>query len=129
MALALALGTHRVVISYLLESFRELPVGASLRLTASAPIFVELAGSAIAVGTRLAMPVIATAVALQVVLAMLARAAPSMQLFSVGFSVLILAGFATAIASLPGIGVGLASHFGEINTALDRLFVEIAPVR
>lgn len=128
-ALALALGVHRVVLAYLLESFRALPVGAPQRLTESAPVFVELAGTAIAVGTRLAMPVIATALAIQLVLALLARAAPSMQLFAIGFSVMVLVGLTTLVAALPAMVTGLGEHLAMTGSALDRLLARVSSQR
>jgi flagellar biosynthesis protein FliR len=125
--LALALGVHRVALSYLLASFRALPVGGALRLDRSLPVMIELGGAAIAVGARLAMPVVVAAVAIQLVLALLARAAPSMQLFAIGFTVLLVAGFAISIASIPSIGRGLAEHFTVLGGAIDRLLVAVSP--
>ena len=127
--LALGLGAHRVALAYLLESFQALPVGSVLHLERSVPVMVELAGTTVAVGARLAMPVVATAVALYLVLALLARAAPSMQLFSIGFTVLLLVGFSTMIASAPSIGQGLAEHIGLLGSVLDRLLTSVSPSR
>lgn len=127
MLFALSVGAHRVALAYLLESFRALPVGGVVHLSRALPVMVELAGAAIATGTRLAMPVIAVALAVQLALALLARAAPSMQLFSVGFSVLLLTGFATIVASVPSMGRVLAEHLSVLASVLDRLLTQLAP--
>jgi flagellar biosynthetic protein FliR len=121
MILALAVGAHRVVLAYLLESFRAVPVGSAVHVASSAPLFFELAGKAVEVGAHLAMPVVATAVAIQLVLALVARAAPSMQIFSIGFTVLLMVGFGTLLASLPAIASGLVDHLAGMGSALDRL--------
>lgn len=126
MLLALAVGAHRTVLGYLLESFRALPVGKSLALTAVTPLFIELANSAIVGGVRLAMPVLAVSIAIQAALAMLARAAPSLQIFSIGFTILLLGGLSTLQASLRGIGAGLIEHIGTIAGTLDRLFTALS---
>lgn len=123
---ALSAGVHRTVLAYLLESFRALPVGTPLAFTGSVPLFVELAGQAIAVGVRLAMPFIGLSLVAQVVLAMVARAAPSLQIFSIGFTVLIGAGLVVLATSLREVGAGLLRHAGTIDPMLERLFAELA---
>lgn len=126
---AITMGVHRTVLAYLLASFRALPVGGALHVERSWPVFVELGGAAIATGARLAMPVVVAAVAIQIVLALLARAAPSMQLFAIGFTVLLLAGFAITLTSIPAIGRGLAEHLALMAGAIDRVLVAVSPWR
>ncbi len=126
MLLALGIGAHRTVLGYLLESFRALPVGRACALPAVAPLLISLADASILAGVRLAMPVLAMSVAIQVALAMLARAAPSLQIFSIGFTMLLLAGLSTLEVSLRGIGVGLVEHVATLATTLDRLFLALS---
>lgn len=126
MLLALAMGAHRVALAWLLTSFRALPVGASAAFDASAGLFVDLTASALAVGLRLALPVVAVALATQVALAMIARAAPSLQIFNVGLTVLMAAGATVLMASLGDVTLGLGEHFATLSPTLDRLLVELA---
>ena len=126
MLLAISIGAHRTVLGYLLESFRALPVGKSLALTAVTPLFIDLADASIVAGVRLAMPVLAVSMAIQAALAMLARAAPSLQIFSIGFTILLLGGLSTLQVSLRGIGTGLIDHIATISTTLDRLFTALS---
>lgn len=107
MLIALSMGAHRVALGWLLESFRALPVGATAHFDATAGAFINIAGDALSVGLRLALPVVAVALATQVALAMMARAAPSLQLFNVGLSVLIAAGATVFMASLGDVTAGL----------------------
>jgi flagellar biosynthetic protein FliR len=123
---ALAVGAHRVAIAWVLESFRALPVGASVPFHAAAPLFVDLAADSLAVGLRLALPVVAVALAAQSALALIARAAPSLQLFSVGLTVLVAAGVAVLMASLGDVTVGLGEHFATLSPTLERLFESVA---
>lgn len=127
MLLALAMGAHRIAIGWLLASFNALPVGASVSLHLATPLFVDLAAAALTVGLRLALPVVAVALATQVALAMIARAAPALQLFNVGLSVLIAAGTMVLMASLGDVTLGLGDHLATLSPTLDRLLVELAP--
>jgi flagellar biosynthetic protein FliR len=124
--IAVSAGVHRTVLAYLLESFRALPVGTPLAFTGSVPLFVELAGDAISVGVRLAMPLIGLSLVAQIVLAMIARAAPSLQIFSIGFTVLIGSGLLVLATSLREVGAGLLRHAGTLEPLLERLFAALA---
>lgn len=119
---ALGVGAHRVALAYLLESFRALPVGAAMNVPLAAPVLIDLGAQCLVIGVRLAMPAIAVSLTVQAALAMVSRAAPSLQIFSVGFAVMIVAGLATIMASLPTVGTGLAEQAGELSPLLDRLF-------
>jgi flagellar biosynthetic protein FliR len=121
MALALALGAHRVGLAYLFTSFRALPPGATLDFHHTAGTFVDLTALALSVGLRLSLPVVAVALAAQVALALISRAAPSLQLFSVGLTVLVAAGAAVLLASVGDLTTGLAQHLATLAPALDAL--------
>jgi flagellar biosynthetic protein FliR len=121
MLLVLSMGLHRTAIGYLLESFRAVPPGHLVALPAAMPLFIELVGASIVAAARLAMPVVAVSITSQAALAMLSRASPSLQIFSIGFTLLILAGLSTLSASLQQIAVGLMQHMGTLPTTLDRL--------
>jgi flagellar biosynthetic protein FliR len=125
--LAFAVGAHRVALSYLLESFRALPVGGFAPLPLAAPLLAELASTAMAVGVRLAMPVLGVSLALQLVLALVGRAAPSLQIFSIGFTVTILGGMLTLSISLRPIASGFVDHLGSLEDTFERLLLSLAP--
>ena len=54
-------------------------------------------------------------------LAMISRAAPSLQIFSVGFGVLVAATMLTLIACLGDLAAGLGAHFGQLTPALEGI--------
>lgn len=124
--MALATGAHRVVLAYLITSFDALPVGADLHVSGAAPLFVELAAQSIAVGLRLAMPVVAVTLAVQIALAFVARIAPSLQIFNIGFAILIAAGLLTFSASLEDMSRWLSEHLAGISPAMERLMLMVS---
>jgi flagellar biosynthetic protein FliR len=127
--LALGAGVHRVALAYLLASFQELPV-ATVTVSAGSPLaLIELAVSSFTVGVELAMPALGVALVVQIGLAMTARAAPSLQIFSVGFSVLLVTGFVVLVSCLHDIGAGLLAHYGSLPDRLDAVLVGLAGAR
>ncbi len=120
MLIALAVGVHRVALGAVLESFRALPVGTSMAIDAPLLRFVELGIDAFVVGVRLATPVVGVALIVQLVLAIISRAAPSLQIFSVGFAVLFISGIVTILTTIDDLAAGLSAHFGSLAPVLDE---------
>jgi flagellar biosynthetic protein FliR len=125
MLLAIAVGAHRVALAYLLESFRVLPIGASLTIAPTMPTVLRLVTDTLAVGIRLATPVVASGIAMQITLGVISRAAPSLQLFSVGLSITLGTGFFVLMASLRDVGSGLGEHIGHLPLYLDQFFTAV----
>lgn len=127
MLVALAAGVHRVALAGLLESFRALPVGTTTLLDVPLLRFFDLGIDAFAVGVRLSTPVVAVALLVQVVLALVSRAAPSVQIFSVGFGLLFVSGLLTLLACLDDMMAGLAAHFSTLSSFLDQALAPMRP--
>jgi flagellar biosynthetic protein FliR len=124
--LALGAGIHRVALGYLLASLRALPVGTPMSLSGTSMVFVDLSITSFAVGVQLAMPVIGVMFVVHLGLAMIARAAPALQIFSVGLSVLLATGSLVLLASLHDVGTGFIVHFGALSRWLDMLLVSLS---
>ncbi len=120
MLVALGVGMHRAALGGLLESFRALPVGSVFLLDAPLLRVADLTIDSFVVGVRLSTPVVAVALLAQIVLAMVSRAAPSVQIFSVGFGVIFASGILTVVACLDDMTAGLAARFGELAPFLDE---------
>ncbi len=120
MLVALSAGVHRVALGGLLESFRALPVGTAAVLGAPILRFVDLGTDAFVVGVRLATPVVGVALLVQLALAMVSRAAPSVQIFSVGFGVLFTSGIVSMLACLDDMTSGLTAHFASLAPFIDQ---------
>lgn len=124
---ALGAGTHRVVIAYLLESFRVLPVATDMLILNGILPFVDLAGRSIDIGMRLALPVVAVSLAVQTALALVSRVAPSLQIFSIGFGVLVATGLVTFAASLESIAGGVLAYTHILPPFLDEVLTRMTP--
>jgi flagellar biosynthetic protein FliR len=120
MLVALAAGVHRVALASLLESFRTIPVGTAAVFGAPILHFVDLGIDAFVTGVRLSTPVVAVGLLAQLALALVSRAAPSVQIFSVGFAVLFTSGVVSILACLDDLATGLATHFASLGPFLDE---------
>ncbi len=124
---ALSAGMHRMVIAYLFESFHVLPVASPMHISQGILPYVDLAGRSFDVGMRLALPVLAVSLAVQTALALISRVAPSLQIFSIGFAVLVATGLVTFSASLPAIAAGMLEYLRVLAPFLDDVLSRLRP--
>ena len=89
---AVALGIHREAVAWLARSAVAFPPGAQPTLRDRALQLAWEAAGAAGLGARLAFPLLAAVFLGQVVMAGMGRAAPQLNLATLGFSVAILAG-------------------------------------
>ena len=93
-----------LLIGMVIDSFSSMPIGKSL-LSPSAWTGLAAWSSMIFLGALLtALPVVVTMLFINMGLGMTTRAAPALNIFSIGFPALLLAGFAIMIMSLPSMG-------------------------
>ena len=124
--LALVVGLHRAMLETLLTSFRLLPVGTARHIEATFPIFMDLSAHVLVVGLSLALPVLAVLLMANVALAFVARAAPTMQIFNVGFAVLLATGAVVLLISMPDLSRELATGFDRNTRYFEWLIVELS---
>ena len=126
MLLFLGLGAHRVALAYALESFRVLPLGHAVEIGAAAPSMVDFLGQAMDAGVRLSVPVMAIALAVQMTLALVARASPSLQVFSVGMGVTVAAGLLAILGTIDDAAVGLAAELEREGPRIEEVVTDVA---
>lgn len=124
--LALVVGLHREMLGTLLGSFSFLPVGSATHIEATFPLFLELGAHVLSTGVQLALPLLSVLLMANVALAFVARAAPTMQIFNVGFAVLLATGAAVLVLSLPDLSHELAIGFDRNARYFERLMVELS---
>jgi flagellar biosynthetic protein FliR len=120
--LAVASGLHRVMLAALLSSFHLLPVGTTTHIEASFPAFLTLSSHVIGVGVRLSLPVLAVLLMVNVALGFISRAAPTLQIFNIGFAVLLGAGAAVLLMTLPDTSRELVLEMQRSEGYFERLF-------
>ena len=112
--LFLGLGGHLMMVELLAESFRSLPV-AAVGLTRQDLIdLVFWGGRMFAGGVLIALPAIAVLLTAQMLLGVMTRAAPQMNIFSVGFPITILLGLVSVLMLvLPSLSNRMADLWRE----------------
>jgi flagellar biosynthetic protein FliR len=123
--LLLTLGIHRVLLGSVFSSFSVLPIGRLHSVGSAAPELLNLAGVAVACGVRIALPVVALLFMTQIALAFVSRAAPAMQIFSVGFAVTLAVGALILILALPDLSRQLAVQLSNLGLQIEDVIAAI----
>jgi flagellar biosynthetic protein FliR len=124
--LALLLGVHRVLIGSLLASFQVVPLGSLVDPALATPDLVHISAATIAAGMRLSLPLVAALLLAQVGLAFLSRAAPSLQIFSIGFAVLLITGTVVLLSSLPEIAREMEVILSGVGRRIEMVLSSIS---
>ncbi len=122
---ALGVGLHRTVLLGLFDSYAILPAGRVADVSQLGPFFRDLTTAVLAGGVQMALPVVASIITAQVGLAFIARAAPPLQIFSVGFAVTIALGGVVIFGALPDMAFDWVRDVSLVASHLDRLFVHL----
>lgn len=99
----LGFGGHVIMISMLLESFRTLPIGESLLGQVAFGKVIAWSSMIFLGGLLIALPVMIALLFINIGMGVVTRAAPSLNIFSVGFPATIAAGFIVLIFSMESI--------------------------
>ena len=121
MLLAVLAGLHRQVLAALLGSFELLPPGTLVNPGRAAGAILALTAGSVEAGVRIALPVVAVLFMVQIALAFIARAAPALQIFSVGFAVTLGVGFLVIVLSLPDTARMLLVEISHVDTRIQAL--------
>ncbi len=119
--LALVMGIHRVVLGGLLSSFRLLPVGLPDRPGDAMSVMIDVSQLVLEAGIRTALPLIAILFMTQLALGFIARAAPQMQIFNVGFAVTTAVGLTVMILVLPDMARSFAADLSYVELRIDAV--------
>ncbi|MDD5241207.1 MAG: flagellar biosynthetic protein FliR [Sulfuricella sp.] len=97
----LALNGHLLMIEILAQSFKVLPVMAQPFSAVGWRVLAGWGGEMFLAGVLLAMPVMAALLTINIALGIMTRAAPQLNIFSVGFPITLAVGFAVLALALP----------------------------
>lgn len=100
----LGLGGHALLLGLLIDSFSTMPIGKHLLSQQAWGGLVTWTSMIFLGGLLTALPVMVTLLFINIGLGVATRAAPALNIFSVGFPAMVIVGFGVLIASLPNIG-------------------------
>ena len=123
--LGLIAGIHRVVLGGVLASFKIVPVGTLTNPALETPVILAMTSEALASGVRIAIPFIAILFMSQIALAFISRAAPAMQIFSIGFAVTLATGALVMVLVLPDMGIELLGEVSRSGGKIETLLASV----
>lgn len=107
--LFLAVGGHLALAATVVESYRALPPGAAWMPDESIMAIVLFGGILFAAGLSIALPVGSALILVQIVMGVLARSAPALNLFAVGLPATLLAGLVLLAMAAPVMGEAIVA--------------------
>lgn len=115
LALMITTGTYQYILKAIMETYELIPVGhMNFAVGSLLETITGFMGKYFLISFQIALPVFAVILLMNMVLAVLAKVAPQMNLFAVGMQIKILAGFATVYVAM-----------WVIPTAAELLFKEM----
>jgi flagellar biosynthetic protein FliR len=118
----LAINGHLVLIEILAQSFTTLPVGMTGLDSGMVWRMVEWGSQLFAGALAVALPGMAALLVVNLAFGVISRAAPTLNLFAVGFPITLIAGLVIMYVGLPSVlaafGQSLEAAFGVIRTLL-----------
>lgn len=118
----LTLDLHLVMLDGLAASFRVVPLDATGSLEATAMALTTAVGPLLVDALRMAAPVLATILVLDVALGLLAKAAPQLQVMSVSYALQTGVGLIALGAALPFVVASLGGWSMTYDGFVDRAF-------
>jgi len=97
-------GGHAILLGLILESFNTLPIGTNILNQAVYGRVLQWSSMTFLGAVLMALPVMVSLLFINVGLGIVTRAAPSLNIFAVGFPAMIMAGLVILIISLESIG-------------------------
>ncbi|MCS6987001.1 MAG: flagellar biosynthetic protein FliR [Sphingomonadaceae bacterium] len=114
-------GGHLLLLGAILQSYRTLPDPALLLEGRGLDRILAWGGFAMASGVMAALPLTATLLLLNLLLAIAARSAPQLNLFAVGFPLMLATGLVALPLALPGLADTLAGTLTTLQRDLSEL--------
>jgi len=99
----LALNGHLLIIQILVDSFQSLPVGLEGLSRDGLWALVNWGSQMFAGAVMIALTAMTSLLVINIAFGVMSRAAPQLNIFGVGFPVMMLAGFSVIMLSLPGL--------------------------
>lgn len=121
--LFLGAGGHLLLIETIAASYRAMPTAAALFQPHRLSAIIGWAGFAMASGVMAALPLAAAMLLVNLALAVAARSAPQLNLFSIGFPLMLLTGLAGLPLALPALSASLAGAMAAMQRQLEAVLL------
>lgn len=115
------LGGHHAAMEALSQSMELAPVGDAFANVSEHGV-LSIGANMMAQGLRIASPVVATMFIVQLGMALVSRAAPRVQLFSLTFAVAVSAGLLTLLVAIPSVAPAIAGDIQRLPADLAAAF-------
>lgn len=119
------LGGHAMVLGLVVDSFASMPIGKGLLTAGAWAHFVKWSSMVFLGAVLLALPVMVTMLFINIGIGVVTRAAPSLNIFSLGLPVMIVAGFFILVVALPSMGARIEwlwlQGFVEVRSQLGQI--------
>ncbi len=112
-ALFLSLGGAEIILIALADSFSNIGPGAFNIFSLNPDVFLTLFYESFTLGVKLSLPVLVALLLTNIILAVINRFIPQVNVFMVGLPIQLMVGFFILVLSLPVIGIVMASHMKE----------------
>ena len=122
MLIFMSLNGHILLIEMILDSFRALPVGPLGFDRDAARQVADFGGQMFAGALRVALPAATAVLVVNLSIGVISRAAPSLNLFAIGFPLTMLTGFVIMMATLPALANTLTVLLDQAFAAVSRLW-------
>ncbi|PZU57339.1 MAG: flagellar biosynthetic protein FliR [Sphingobium sp.] len=107
--LLLGMDGHLLLVSLVVKSYQAMPPGGPMMANDVVWHLVEFGGTLLGAGVTIALPVGFALVLIQLVMGMLARSAPSLNLFAVGMPVALISGLVLLAVAAPVMAEGITN--------------------
>ena len=113
----LALDGHHAVLWLLVRSFEVVPVGEELGADAIW-LLVELGSVIFSGALAIAVPGLAAMLSINMIMGVMTRSAPQLNIFSVGFPMTMTVGFISIMLTLPAFGIGFEALLEDMQASV-----------
>ncbi|MEK6748917.1 MAG: flagellar biosynthetic protein FliR [Pseudomonadota bacterium] len=119
--LFIVMNGHLLVLNIIVESFKTLPVAEKGPELSAYWSLIEWAGKIFSGGTLVALPAVAALFLVNVAMGVMSRAAPQINLFSIGFSIYIFVGLFAILFTLSTVLVQFQTYLFEAINVLKQI--------
>ena len=121
MLIFLSLDGHLAMIQLLADSFRILPIATGQLSTSAISAVLEWSSQLFVVAVKIALPAITALIVVNLSFGVMSRAAPTLNLFAVGFPVAMLLGFVVIFLNLESLQANVSLFVEQTLTMLPSL--------